>query len=50
MKRGPAAGNHQRCACRECLAGDNLPPEYQGWPGAYQLMLFSQAKKKGRKS
>jgi hypothetical protein len=30
----------ERCRCRDCLAGDALPPHLQGWPGAWQMMLI----------
>lgn len=43
-RRNQPTNDHQRCACCECIAGDNLPPEYQGWPGAYQLILFPPSK------
>lgn len=32
-----------RCRCRECLEGDALPEQLQGWPDAWQMMLFPSA-------
>lgn len=29
-----------RCTCPECRQLDALPERLQGWPGAFQLMLF----------
>lgn len=29
-----------RCDCSTCRKGDALPVRLQGWPGAYQTMLF----------
>jgi len=33
----------ERCRCRDCCAGDALPDRLQGWPGAWQAMLFPTA-------